>query len=256
LLDGTAADASPLERALITLARKTYEAPARLTTADVEPVRAHAGDGALDYVYVITAFHFINRIADLLHVDPEALPESLRRFELLRRLGVRLAGRLLARMDLENRPYGTGYEEACRAFAPLVERATGRPLGDALAPLAPRPKIIEALRLSLEERDTRSTLARPTLARIHRTVEAALPATVEQASGFHARPADPVEAFAFVGTRYAHRTTEEMARALRDAGYDDLGILDLTIAVADANTWARMYRLLGLPPDLLYLRES
>jgi alkylhydroperoxidase family enzyme len=68
---------------------------------------------------------------------------------------------------------------------------------------------------------------------------------------FHARPADPVEAFAFVGTRYAQRATDAMVDALRGAGFDDLGILDLAIAVADANQWARMRRLLGLPADLL-----
>ena len=32
----------------------------------------------------------------------------------------------------------------------------------------------------------------------------------------------------------------------------DLGILDLTIAVADANNWARLPRLAGLPGELGY----
>ncbi len=66
------------------------------------------------------------------------------------------------------------------------------------------------------------------------------------------RPTDPVEAFAFVGSRYASRTTERMIEALREAGYDDLGILALTIAVADANNWARLHRLAGLPAELGY----
>ena len=44
-----------------------------------------------------------------------------------------------------------------------------------------------------------------------------------------------------------------MIGRLRQKGYDDLGILDLAIAVADANLWARIYRLEGLKPELFYL---
>ena len=216
-------------------------------------MRALVGDGALDYVLVIGVFHFINRIADLLHVDPEALPEPLRRFEPLRRLTVHVAARLLARMDLAVRDYPETYEVALAKVTPAFERATGRRPTDELAPLRSRPKLIEALQLALEERHTRGTLARETLVTIDRTVEAALPAGVDEAAGFHARPADPVEAFAFVGTRYAYRTTAAMIAALRQRGYDDLGILDLAIAVADANMWARLHRLAGLAPELFYV---
>ena len=73
---------------------------------------------------------------------------------------------------------------------------------------------------------------------------------------FHLRPEDPVEAFAFIGTRYAYRTTEAMIAALRERGYDDLGVLDLAIAVADANQWARLHRLLGLAPELFCLPDT
>ena len=216
-------------------------------------MRAVAGDGALDYVLVLGSFHFINRIADLLGVDPEAFPEALRRFELVRRLGVRIASRLLARMDLANRAYAPSYEAAAQSAAPLVERALGRPVGDALASLRARPKLIEVIALALAERDERSTVDRATLARVQRTVEDALPRSLEDSSGFHVRPKDPVEAFAFVGTRYPARTTAAMVDALRHAGWDDLGILDLATAVADANNWARMHRLLDLAPELLYV---
>jgi hypothetical protein len=204
------------------------------------------GDGALDYALVATTFHFINRIADLLHVDPEVLPERLRRFEPLRRIMVRGASLLMRRMDLGTRPYTTTYEEAVAALAPVLERVSGRAPRDAFVPVRARPKVIEALRLRLEER-TRSSLDADTLARIHRTVESALP------EGMHPRPADPVEAFAFVGTRYAYRTTDDMIAALRGAGFDDLGILDLAIAVSDANQWARTHRLTGLPPGLFHV---
>ncbi len=233
--------------------RAAHVAPAHLTPRDLAPVRAAAGDGALDYVLVLGSFHFINRIADLLGVDPEALPEALRRFELVRRLGVRIASRLLARMDLANRTYPTSYAEALASAAPLGERSLGRPVGEALAPFAARPKLIEVLALALAERDERSTLDRATLARVQRTVEDALPRSLDDSTGFHARPADPVEAFAFVGTRYPARATPAMIEALRRAGWGDLGILDLATAVADANNWARMHRLLGLAPELLYV---
>jgi alkylhydroperoxidase family enzyme len=44
-----------------------------------------------------------------------------------------------------------------------------------------------------------------------------------------------------------------MIEALRGAGYDDLNILDLATAIADANQWARLYRLTGLDPQIGYV---
>ena len=87
-------------------------------------------------------------------------------------------------------------------------------------------------------------------------MEKALPATVIDAQGFHPFPDDPIEAFAFVGTRYAYRTTKHIIDNLRQTGYDDPGILDLAIAVADANQWARIHRLTGLKPELFYLNPG
>jgi hypothetical protein len=43
---------------------------------------------------------------------------------------------------------------------------------------------------------------------------------------------------------------KEMIDRLRQKGYDDTGILDLAIAVADANMWTRIYRLFGLDAGL------
>jgi len=248
LLTGQAADATPLERALVGLVRRAHEAPVTLAPTDLGPLRAVAGDGALDYLLVLCAFHFITRIADLLAVPPEALPPALRRFEPLRRLGVGVASILLRRMDLAPRPYTRSFEDALVQ----LETALGRRLGDAVAPLRPRPKLVEAIALAVEERD-RSSLDRAMLAGVHRVVERALPRSPEESAGFHARPSDPIEAFAFVGTRYAYRTTHAQIEALRRAGLDDLGILDLAVAVADANQWARLHRLAGLPRDLFSL---
>ena len=249
LLAGVASTETALERALVDLVRRAYESPALLRPADLDPLRALAGNDALDYLLVLCAFHFITRIADLLAVPPEVVPVALRRFESLRRLGVWMASMLLRRMDLANRPDRTSFEDA-RA---RVARAVGRTVGDALDPLRPRPKMVESLALALEERDGASSLPRAALARVQQGVEAALPRSAADATGLHPRPEDPLDAFAFVGTRYAHRTTPAMIAALRQAGYGDLGILDLAVAVADANQWARMYRLAGLPPGLFLL---
>jgi alkylhydroperoxidase family enzyme len=251
LLDGAAPGATPLEQALIVLVRKTCAAPARLEPADLDPLRALVGDGALDYTLVAASFHFINRMADLLHVEPEVLPARLRRLEPLRRLMVRAASVLMRRMDLRPRPYATVYDEAVAALAPVLQRANGKPPGDALLALRARPKLIESIRIRLEER-ARTSLDADTLASVHRTVEASLPSRPDDTEGFHPRPRDPVEAFAFVGTRYAYRTTDDTIAALRRAGFDDLGVLDLAIAVADANQWARLHRLVGVPAELFY----
>ena len=253
LLQGTVTDATPLERALIRLVRKAYECPVRLDPRDLDPVRDLIGDGALQYVLMIAAFHWFNRIADLLGVDLEVLPRSLRRFEFLRRLAVRTGGWLMRGMDLANRPYPWSYEEAIARFAPLLEGAPGGGAAQELTPLRSHPHLIEILHLALEERNRRTSLDRTVLATVYQTVEDALPSSEDDLSGFHARSTDPVEDFAFVGTRYAYRTTAARIDALRRNGYDDIGILDLATAVADANLWARMFRLLGLQPSLFYL---
>jgi len=233
------------------LIRRCFESPAGLTTVDLEPVRAVSGDSALTWTLVIGAFHYINRIADLLHVDSEFLPEPLLRFPMLRRAGVFLGSKLLASMDLTNRRFEDSFESACRKMAPVFLRASGREPRDDLEPLRARPQLVEVLRHSLEERDERSLLSRQECARVHALVEQALPRGIDEAEGFHPRPQDPVEAFIFVGTRYPARTTPAMIAALAAAGYDDLRILDLAHAIADANQWARVHRLLGLPRDIL-----
>lgn len=200
---------------------------------------------------MLGAFHYINRIADLLHVDPEFLPESLLRFPRLRQVGVFFGSKLLGRMDLANRRYPHSYEAACEKMAPVFLRATGRELAGDLEPLRARPQMVEVLRHALEERDERSLLTRQECARVHELVEQALPRGLDEAEGFHPRPDDPMEAFVFVGTRYPARTTPAMIADLVASGFDDLRILDLAHAVADANQWARVRRLIGLPSDIL-----
>jgi len=244
-----------LERALVDLAKKSMDAPKRLAPADLAPLRAAAGDGAITYVLVAGSFHFINRVADLLHVDSEALPERLRKVELLRRVSVRIAAQMFRRVDLANRAYGRTFEQVLEESGTAIAKSAAAPLADRLAPLRARPHAVDILRLALEERDQRSSLHRALLRRVHRGVEDALPSGPEESVGFHARPLDPVDAFVFVGTRYAARTTIQMVDALRAAGFEDLGVLDLAIAIADANQWARTHRLLGLDAGLFYLDD-
>jgi len=243
---------------LLDLARKSIAAPRLLSPRDLEPLRAVVGDAAIDYTLVLGGFHFINRIADLLHVDSEALPEGLRRFEIFRRFGVGIAARMFSRIDLANRRYTQSFEEMLAAWPRGATSAVsgGASLASCLEPIRVRPKAGEILRLTLEERDSRSSLDRELLRRIHRGVEAALPSRPDEAEGFHPRPADPIDAFVFVGTRYAARTTQRMIEALRKNGFDDVGILDLAIAVADANQWARTHRLLGLECGLFSLGKT
>ena len=253
LLDRTAENITPLESALIELVRNAHAQPALLTPKDLDPIREILGDGALDYVQVIGLFHFINRIADLLQVSPEALPESLRRFESIRRFGVRAGSFVVSRMDLGNKNYDTSYETALQNIAPVFNQAMGKNPGDELVNLKTRPKLIEAFQMMLEEREFRSSLEREVIRTIQRTEEAALPKNNEETEGSHARPEDPIERFAFIGTRYAHRITGDVFSALKKDGFDDTGIMDLAIAVADANQWARIQRLLGLDKNLYYL---
>ncbi len=262
LLSGKATDAEPLEKALIDLARASWERPATLTPADLDALRSLVGDGAIDYALVVGALHFISRIADMLKLDSDVLPGGFRRFDWLRRLSVKAAGHELKSTDLSNRRYDKDFDAA---FSELKRVAISRSrdlsheqemeaqLLLAVEPVRARPRALEVLQGALEERDGRSSLRRQTLAEIYRLVEEALPSDRAAAEGFAGAPRDPIAAFAFYATRRASETTEEMVDALRAAGYDDLGILDIATAVADANRWARTHRLLGLHPGLFYI---
>ena len=256
MINGVAANVTPLERELILLIWKTHEQPARLTPSDLDPIRGLVGDGSIDYVQILETFHYINRIVGLLNVSPEILPLPLRRFDLLRKGIVHLLSYFMAKGDLANRDYGVTYEDALSNLTPIFVRATGKEPNNELEPLRSRPKLVEVFQMHLEERDIRSSLDRDTMAKIQNTVETALMANTEQTDGFNSHLRDPVEEYAYTGTRFAYRTTVDMIDALRKEGYDDLGILDLATAVADANKWARTYRLLSLDPNLLFFRTT
>jgi hypothetical protein len=180
------------------------------------------------------------------------MPRALRRFEFLRRLNISIASRLLAKMDMGNRQYPYTFGEALENLRPLIGDDDGGRSVSGFEAFQARPKILEVVQLVLEEKQNRSSLDGDTISKIHYAVEKALPENKDEAQGFHELPADPIECFAFLGTRYAYRSTKELIDRLRQLGYEDTGILDLAIAVADANMWTRIYRLFGLNSNLLY----
>ena len=241
----------PLESAVVTLARKAQADPAALNPGDLHQLRELVGDGALEYVLVLGSFHCITRVADLVGAKPET-PEPLRRFEPMRRMAIRAAGHWLRIIGTGGRSYPTNYERALADIRPIFEQTVGTPPGDVLEVLSPRPQLIEAVRLILEEQLVRSSLSRSTLLRVHRIVEEQLMSGKEPPGSSRFRD-DPIESFVAIGTCTPYRATAAMVDALRETGLDDLAILDLALAVADANMWARLYRLLGLPPEIYYL---
>lgn len=242
----------PLERELLSLIRKTAERTTELAPPDLDSLRDLVGAATLDYVHVIETYHYYNRVAGMLGVASEMIPRTLRRFGFLRTGAVRLAAYVMKRGDHSIRDYEVSFEQALNDIRPVFVRATGKEPKTELEPLRNRPKLVESMRMHLEERDTRSSLDRDTMARIHSTVEAALEERTDGRSGSFDHPRDPVEELAYVGTLFAYRTTAGMIDTLRREGYDDLGILDLAIAVADAAKWAITHRLLDLDPGLLY----
>lgn len=234
--------------------RKTADRPTELVPPDLDSLHDLVGAATLDYIHVIETFHYFNRVAGMLGVASEAIPRPLRRFGFLRTGAVRLMGYVMKRGDHNNRDYDLSFEQALNDIRPIFVRATGKEPAAELEVLRDCPRLVEIIRMHLEERDTRSSLDRDTMARIHSTVEAALEERTDGRSRSPDQSGDLVDEFAHVGTLSAWRTTGEMIDALKREGYDDLGILDLAIAVADAAKWAMTHRLLDLDPDLLYCR--
>jgi hypothetical protein len=164
---------------------------------------------------------------------------------------IRAAGLVLRTIGMEGQNYPRSYEQTLENIRPLFEQAVGRPPGDDLEVLSPRPQLVEAVQLILDEQLKRSSLPRSTLIRVHRIVEEQLLSGNEALDATRAHD-DPIDAYAATGTRYPHRTTAATVDALRETGFDDLTILDLAVAIADANMWARFHRLLGLSPEIYY----
>ena len=233
---------SPAERAILDLARRSVREAARLSPDDLAPLATALGAaGALEAVGMLGAFHFVNRVADIVGIEGE-IPIVQRRWRWLRSLGVRVQGRVLARMlDLSNRPVEV---DVARLLAE-TETLRGEPLPAGYRSLVLAPNVAAwAHRMAQEW----PALDAPLLARVRQGVREALPACDEDVEGLHPRPADPLDALIFVGTRYAARTTDALVGAVRrSTGLDDDGLTDLVFAISACNAFERVDRLLAAP---------
>jgi hypothetical protein len=231
---------TPAERAIEDLARKSVRAPTLLAPSDLAPLSAAVGaSGALEVVGMLGAFHFVNRVADLVGIESET-PIVQRRFRWLRSFGIRLQSAVMRRaLDLSNRPVEIDVD----AVLIETEKLRGEPLpaGYRLLTLAPNVAAW-AHRMALEWPSIDPSLA----ARVRKGVRSALPSGDEDVEGVHPRPSDPVDALVFVGTRYPARTTDALMQAARGtAGYDEAGLTDLVFAISACNAWERVDRLLA-----------
>ncbi|CAG0977960.1 hypothetical protein MYXO_01688 [Myxococcaceae bacterium] len=231
---------TPAERAIEDLARSSVRRPAHLSPADLDPLVAALGEsGALELVGMVGAFHVANRIADLVGIESE-IPIVQRRLRRLRSFGVRLQARVLARvLDLSNRSVEIDVAAALDEIAKL--RATAVPEGYRRLALAPG---VAGWALSIAR--GLATIDANLVARVSDRVRASLASSDEDVEGLHPRPPDPLDALVFVGTRYPARTTDALVASVREAtGFDDARLTDLVFAIAAANAFERVDRLLG-----------
>ena len=164
------------------------------------------------------------------------------RWRWLRSLGVRLQSRVFRRvMDLANE----AVEVDVRMLLAETERIRGASLPSGYAAMHASPNVAAwAYRMTVEL----PSLDGAMLGRVTRGVAAALPASEDESTGFHARPPEPLDALVFVGTRYAARTTDEMVGAVLAAyGWSDAELTDCFYAIGSRNAFERVDRLLAAP---------
>ncbi|MBW1684299.1 MAG: hypothetical protein JRS35_04480 [Deltaproteobacteria bacterium] len=226
---------------LYDLAQKALLAPALLEPGDLaEAVTVYGRRGALELMAILGSFHFINRIADLVGIQSD-LPMVQPRWTWLRRLGVRAQGWAMGRfLDMSHQASDIDavacLEEAQQVLGPL-------PAGYAQLTEAPPVAAFLTTVSAVVERIDPAIFDAVTPA-----VAATLPHDEDGATGFHERPSDPIEALAFVGTRYPVRTTDAMLDAVRQkTGYGDPEILDLFYSISMRNALERMNRLMAGP---------
>lgn len=237
-------DLEPHELAIQEIVRKSVEAPARLCPDDLLPLLRTLGRiGTLEVTAMLVAFHFINRMADLVGIRSDIPLIAPNRWRSLWSLGVRLQGLALRRVfDFTNRaPEGVDTDAILEHWKRIRK--------------APLPAGYEAMRESLgvaawlgSAIKSYPLLDPAMVERVNAEVHAALPSCREEARGFHPRPEDPLDALAFVGTRYPARTTDEMVEALRRKySWGDPEITDFFYAIAMANCFERLDRLWAAP---------
>lgn len=234
-------DANEGERAIAMLVNKTVMQPTLLDPGDLAAVARHYGTtAAVDITGYLYAFHFINRIADLVGIRSD-LPLIQAQWPRLRRLGVRLQSAMMRRvMDLSRCDVDVDIDAAVGGMEAVVG-----PLPPGFSSLRDAPNVAGLLGTVAQ---TAERLDPGMLQAIGRSVRAYLPANQEEATGLHQRPADPLDALVFVGTRYAARTTDELVDSVRRSrGFDDRGLLNVFFAISMHNGLERMKRLLAVP---------
>jgi hypothetical protein len=239
--NGLPVDANDGERAIAALVAKTTIAPAMLGPADLHDVTMRFGTtAAVDITGYLYSFHFINRIADLVGIQSD-LPLIQPHWAWLRRMGVRLQGAMMRRgMDLSRQEVSVDVDAAVNRLSSFVGT-----LPRGFVSLHNAPNVAGILDTVC---DVVSCLNQEMFDRVGDLVRSALPANEEEATGIHTRPADPLEALVFVGTRYPARTTDDLvARVRQSEGLDDRGVLDLFYSISVHNGLERMRRLLAEP---------
>lgn len=237
----------PHERAIEALVAKSVREPARLAPSDLTDLLRTLGRiGTAEVVAMLCAFHFINRIADLTGIRSD-LPVISSVKSPLWRLGAQLQGLMMrAFMRLDNRQ-PDAYDPASTLAEVGALRGIQLPAGYKLLAEAPGP-----LAWLATCRDSWGRIDADLLTCVSAAVAAALPSSVEEIRGFHARPDDPLVALAFVGTRYAARTTNALVDAVRVARKcDDGELTDIFYTIAMCNCWERLDRLLATEPHAM-----
>ena len=231
------------ELAIAELVHKSVITPALLEPRHLAKVsRTFGVGGAVEIVGVLAAFHLISRVADLIGLRSD-LTWVQRHWAWARRLGLRSRGWKLRRsLDLENRKL-----DIDAAAALLEAHGALGPLPDGYEALLDVPSAAGFL-LSMGR--IAKQLDPDMLARVTQGVAAALPTDVDEVTGFHERPSDPLDELVFVGTRYAARSTDAMVTAVREKyGYGDAELTDLFYAIGMRNAIERMHRLFAAVPS-------
>jgi alkylhydroperoxidase family enzyme len=269
--DPLAADVAPDLRAFVALAVKVTGNPEQVTPEDVRATfsAAHSPRQYFDAVGVMIAFNFITRVANALGVEPE-IPGWMRRFEPLRRLGLRAMG-LFFRwfVDLDpKRVHGPTPAEHLAALRTLfTDLRVAGDLPGWLERLSFAPPLLAALREFLEAlvRRDKATgalgLDPNQFMAIGRIVLQSIPnaeTLTALADSWQPAPGPEADAkrtalitrFAMDVTLRSYTLTPERVDELRAAGLDDADVLDVVVTAALWGAAARIEVLTGCLPAL------
>ena len=229
------------ERAIEALVQKSCVSPALLEPADLAPlIELLELGGALEIVSMLGSFHYITRMTDLVGI--QAWLDPLRKrprwiLALARRLQATLAR---WGMDFSNQVV----EIDVAAELSEIERLRGEPLPAGYEAMFEAPVLAAYTRAMMSGLPT---LDPDMLDQVTRTVAACLPSHEAEATDELPLPLEPLDALAFVGTHFAHRTTTDLDAVRRRYAWSDAELSDVFYAIATRNTLERFDRLLIAP---------